>query len=46
MKTCHLKLKKKKMPCQAMNNNLPVDDITRELSTLEKLEQILIVQPR
>ena len=43
-KTCHSKVIKGKVPCQAVYNNMFVDDIPTELSTLEKLEQILIAQ--
>ena len=43
-KTCHSKVIKGKVPCQAVYNDMFVDDIPIELSTLEKLEQILIAQ--
>ena len=43
-KTCHPKVSKGNLPCQAVYNNLYVDKIPEELSTLEKLEQILIAQ--
>ena len=44
-KTCDLTIKKKnKTPCQAVYNNLGVDDVPPELASLEKLEQILISQ--
>ena len=36
--------KERKVPCQAVYNDMFVDDIPTELSTLEKLEQILIPQ--
>ncbi|KAL9965076.1 hypothetical protein ACROYT_G028808 [Oculina patagonica] len=43
--TCHITMKKKnKLPCQAVHNNLAVYDVPRELSILEKLEQILVSQ--
>ncbi|KAL9989441.1 hypothetical protein ACROYT_G003990 [Oculina patagonica] len=43
--TCHNTIKKKnKTPCQAVHNNLGVDEVPRELAVLEKLEQILISQ--
>ena len=43
--TCHVTIKKKnKTPCQALHNNLEVDDVPPELASLEKLEQILISQ--
>ena len=43
--TCHVTIKKKnKTPCQAVYNNLAVDDVPRELAILEKLEQILVSQ--
>ena len=41
---CHSKGIKGKLPCQAVVNNMYVDEIPRELSSLEKLEQILIAQ--
>ena len=44
-KTCHATIKKKnKTPCQAVYNNLAVDDVPSELANLEKLEQILVSQ--
>ena len=43
-KTCHSKIIKGKVPCQAVYNDMFVDDIPTELSSLEKLEQILIAQ--
>ena len=43
-KTCHSKVIKGKVPCQALYIDMFVDDIPIELSTLEKLEQILIGQ--
>ena len=43
--TCHVTIKKKnKTPCQAVHNNLAVDDVPPELASLEKLEQILVSQ--
>ena len=43
--TCHVSIKKKnKSPCQAVYNNLAVDDVPPELASLEKLEQILVSQ--
>ena len=43
--TCHITIKKKnKTPCQAVYNNLAVDDVPPELASLEKLEQILVSQ--
>ena len=42
--TCHSKVIKGKLPCQAVVNNMFVDEIPTELSTLEKLEQIPIAQ--
>ena len=42
--TCHSKVIKGKLPCQAVVNNMSVDEITTELSSLEKLEQIRIAQ--
>jgi len=44
-KTSHSKVIKGKVPCQAVYNDMFVDEyIPIELSTLEKLEQILIAQ--
>ena len=43
-KTCHSKIIKGKVPCQALYNDMFIDDIPTELPSLEKLEQILIVQ--
>ena len=44
-KTCDKTIKKKnKTPCQAVYNNLAVDDVPPELANLEKLEQILVSQ--
>lgn len=35
---------KEKVPCQAVYKNMFVDDIPAELSSLQKLKQILMVQ--
>lgn len=43
-KTCHSKMIQGKVPCQAVVNNLDIDDIPTELNSLKKLEQILIAQ--
>ena len=43
-KTCHSKAIQGRLPCQAIVNNLTVDDIPTELGNLKKLEQILIAQ--
>ena len=43
-RTCHLKVSKGNIPCQAAYNNLHLDKMPPELSALEKLEQILIAQ--
>ena len=43
-KTCHAKLLKGQQSCQAVVNNLFVDETPTELAALEKLEQILIAQ--
>ena len=40
--TCNSKVKQGKVPCQAVINNMYVDDTPVELASLEKLEQILI----
>ena len=37
-------IKQGKVPCQAVINNMYVDDTPVELASLEKLEQILIAQ--
>ena len=42
--TCHLKLKKGKIPCQAVFNRMEVDEISLELDRLRKLESVLIAQ--
>ena len=42
--TCHSKVIKGKLSCQAVVNNMYVDEIPTELSSLVKLEQILIAQ--
>ena len=39
-KTCHTKVLKGQIPCQAVCNKLHVDELPAELSILEKLEQI------
>ena len=39
-KTCHTKVLKGQVPCQAVCNKLHVDELPPELSILEKLEQI------
>ena len=36
--TCHSKVIKRKLPCQTVANNMYVDEIPKELSSLEKLE--------
>ena len=41
-KTCHSKAIQGKLLCQAIVNNLNVDDVPTELGNLKKLEQILI----
>ena len=43
-KTCDLRISKGQVPCQALHNNLAIDEIPPELLVLEKLEQILIAQ--
>ena len=42
--TCNSKVKQSKVPCQAVINNMYVDETPVELASLEKLEQILIAQ--
>lgn len=39
-KTCHSKMIRGKVPCQAVVNNLDIDDIPTELNSLKKLQQI------
>ena len=41
-KTCHSKVIKGKLPCQAVINDLYIDEIPQELASLAKLEQILV----
>ena len=41
-KTCHSKVIKKGLPCQAVVNNMYVDETPTQLASLEKLEQVLI----
>ena len=43
-RTCHAKLLKGQQPCQAVVNNLFVDETPTELAALEKLEQIIVAQ--
>ena len=43
-KTCHSKVLKGSIPCQAVCNNLYLDEIPQELSSLQKLEQILVAK--
>ena len=43
-KTCHSKVSKDNIPCQAVCNNMYVDKISVELVSLQKLEQILFAQ--
>ena len=42
--TCRSKVIRGKLPCQAVVSNMHMDEIPRELSSLEKLEQIPIAQ--
>ena len=42
--TCHSKVIKGKLPCQAVVNNTYVDEIPTELFSLEKLQEILIAE--
>ena len=42
--TCHSKVIKGKLPCQAVVNKMYVDEIPTELSSLEKQEQIQIAK--
>jgi len=41
-----MKKERASKPCQAVYNNMFVDDIPTELSSLEKLQQILIIAQR
>ena len=43
-KTCHSKVFKRNVPCQAVYSNLCLDEISPELFVLLKLERILIAQ--
>ena len=43
-RTCHTKVLKRNVPCQAAFNKLCVAELPPELSLLEKLEQILMAQ--
>ena len=43
-KTCHKKVIKGKIPCEAVYNDMLVYDIPAKLALLEKPEQILIAQ--
>ena len=40
--TCHSKLKKNKIPCQAVSNNLQMFDLPTNFERLRKLEKIII----
>ena len=41
-KTCHSKVIKGELPCQAVINDMYIDEIPQELASLAKLEQILV----
>ena len=41
-KTCHIKMKKPQVTCQAVYNKLFVDDIPEKISCLNQLELFLI----
>ena len=41
-RTCHSKVIKGEIPCQAVVNNMYVDETPTQLASLEKLEQELI----
>ena len=41
-KTCHSKVIKGKLPCQAVISDKYIDEIPQELASLAKLEQILV----
>ena len=40
--TCHKKLKKQKIPCQAVCNKLQLFEFPNEISCLRKLEKVII----
>lgn len=42
--TCHSKTTYGRIPCQAIVNNLNVDDVPTKLGNHKKLEQIIIAQ--
>lgn len=42
--TCHSKTTQGRIPCQAIVNNLNVDDVPTKLGNHKKLEQIIIAQ--
>lgn len=42
--TCHSKTTHGRIPCQAIVNNLNVDDVPTKLGNHKKLEQIIIAQ--
>ena len=43
-KTCHSKCMQGSIPCQAVVNNLYVDDVPNDLKVLSKFEQILVAK--
>ena len=43
-KTCHTKVLKGQVPCQAVRDKLHVDELPPDLSIREKLDQILTAQ--
>ena len=40
--TCHTKLKKNQIPCQAVSNKLHIDNLPLEFSDIKKLERVLV----
>ena len=43
-KTCHSKVKKNKVPCQAVSNKLSVEWLPREFINLRRLETVLVAR--
>ena len=43
---CHSKAIQGRLPCQAIVNNLNVDDVPTELGNLKKLEQLILIAQR
>ena len=43
-RTCHVKCRKGKVPCQAVSNKLEVFDLPVEFQSIRKLEKVLIAK--